>query len=925
MKYKFPIKALFVLFVAILSQSVIGQINSKFEKIKTLEGVEEYLYTPNGLKILLVQDNAAPVVTVQMVYNVGSKYEVPGNTGSTHLLEHLMFKGTEKFNKSKGTSIDTELTRYGAQMNATTWNDRTNYYETIPSDKIELALEIEADRMRNLLLLKEDKEAEMTVVRNEFERGENNPHSLLSKEIWATAYMAHGYHHSTIGWKSDIENMPMKVLRDFYDTYYWPNNAWLTVVGDFQKESLFKMVDTYFGKISKSGHEIPQPYTEEPPQNGPRKIIVKKPGETSVISVAYKIPGALDADIPALVVLAEALGSGPSSVLNKEFVDTGLTYYAFASASQFAENGLFTISVGFDPSKNAEEMNSKLLETVEKVKKEGVNQADIDRIVANLNAQTILGRDGSGSIASELTEYIAGGDWTEYINESKKLSKVTAADVARVANKYLVKDQSTTGYFIPKKSGSNSETAEEAAKRQVEMDGKYFFRNPKMFGNGSTAVNSELDDEILSGNILSNDEFHRKNVAGIDVITKKTGAKGFITVAASFPITNFYDGKVNEMVPTLTTAMLSKGTTKNDKIQFSQKLEKLGVDIYVSSDHDNVTISFQCLSKDLDTVVSLLAEELRYPLFDQKEFDLLKTQFIGNMQNGLSDPGTRGKIALSQALYPAGHPNYSKSIEDVIADIKNAKLEDLKAFHQKFFGPADMHLVAVGDVNDKDLYKAIDKSFENWKGGVKRTLKKYEVQKGDTRTQIVTIPEKPSAELYIGQYTGIQRMDKDYLPFYVGNSILGGGFSGRLMLTVRDEQGLTYGIYSRHDGQTYTGGYWLINASFAPELFAKGKKATLVELEKWYKNGITAEELKDKKSNLIGSFKIGLATTSGMARNILSVVERGEDPDYINQYPKDLEAITVDQVNAAIKKYLDLDKLIIIESGSLDQNGEPLK
>lgn len=917
----------------LFQQTTLAQrTNSKFAKVKEMEGVQEYLYTPNDLKILLVQDNAAPVVTVQMVYNVGSKHEVSGNTGSTHLLEHLMFKGTEKFNKRKGTSIDAELTRHGARMNATTWNDRTNYYETIPSDKIELALEIEADRMRNLLLLKEDKEAEMTVVRNEFERGENNPNSLLSKEIWATAYMAHGYHHSTIGWKSDIENMPMQVLRDFYDTYYWPNNAWLTVVGDFQKEDLFAMIETYFGSIPKAEHDIPEPYTEEPPQYGPRKVIVKKSGETSVISVAYKIPGTLHEDIPALVVLANALGTGPSSVLSKAFVDSGLTFYAFASASQFAENGLFNMSLGFDPSKNPEELNTKLLETLEHVKENGVSQDDVDRIVANLNAKTILSRDGSGSIASQLTEYIAGGDWTQYINESRNLAKVTAADVNRVAKKYLVEDQSTTGYFIPTTRGSNAETGDAPSDFKQDENGKYFYRNPEVFENGDTHVKSKNTQDRNNTSKVSelshnndNADFTRKTIAGIDVITKETGAKDFVTVAASFPISSYYDGKNNDMVPSLTTSMLSKGTLKNDKFAFSQKLEKLGVNIYVSANKNNVSVNFKCLSEDVDQVVSLLAEELRQPLFDEKEFELLKQQLIGRIQQGLSNPGTQGSIALMQALYPAGHPNYSKSVEETMEDIKNAKLSDLKAFHNTYFGPADMHLVAVGDVNNKQLYKALKKNFKNWSGGVKRTDKKYNMVNGKAENKIITIPEKPSAELYIGQYTGIQRDDSDYIPFHIGNSVLGGGFSGRLMNTVRDDAGLTYGIYSRHSGHTYSGGHWLVNASFNPELLAQGKEATLEQLEKWIKDGITTAELEDKKSNIIGSFKIGLATTQGMARNILAVVERGKEPSYIYEYPEELEAVTLKQVNDAIKKHIDFDKLIIIEAGSIDQDGKPLE
>lgn len=420
-------------------------------------------------------------------------------------------------------------------------------------------------------------------------------------------------------------------------------------------------------------------------------------------------------------------------------------------------------------------------------------------------------------------------------------------------------------------------------------------------------------------------EFGRKTVAGIDVITKKTGAKGFVTVAASFPIDAYFDGEGNEMIPTLTTAMLSKGTTKNDKFQFSQKLEKLGVDIYVGSDSDHVTINFKCLSQDIDTVIALLAEELRHPLFDEKEFDLLKQQYIGNLQQGLSNPGMRGRIAMTQALYPKGHPNYSSSVETTIENIQNAELDDIIAFHKSYFGPKAMVLVGVGDVDEKTLYNTLEKNFKAWKGGMDRSQKNHLVAETVGQTKIITIPEKPSAELFIGQYTGIQRSDVDFLPLYIGNSVLGGGFSGRLMKTVRDDAGLTYGISSRLEGYTYSRGYWYINASFNPELLNKGKEMTLEQLRTWYQKGITAQELSDKKSNLIGSFKIGLSTTPGMASNILAVVQRGQAPGYIYEYPKELEAVTLEEVNAAIKKYIDIDNLVIVEAGSIDQNGNPME
>jgi len=930
------LKTIIFLVVTLTIQNLYPQeALSKFVKVQELGGIEEYMYEPNGMNILLVQDNSAPVVTVQVVYRVGSKHEVSGNTGSTHLLEHLNFKGTPTFNKRNGNAIFTVLQGMGAQMNATTWYDRTNYYETIPSDKIETAIHIESDRMRNSLLLKEDKDAEMTVVRNEFERGENNPNSLLSKEIWATAYMAHTYHHSTIGWRSDIEKMPIEVLRKFYNTYYWPNNATLTVIGDFQKTDLFKLVDKYFGAITKAPHEMPQPYTEEPPQIGPRRIIIKKPGQQGIVSVGYKIPGRLHGDLPALQVLSQIIGSGTSSVINKTFVDTGIALYGSARASNFKEVGLFNVAISFSPNNDHVEMHDKLMEMVEIVKKEGVLQEDIDRIVAKLNAQTILSRDGSGTIARQLNEAIAGGDWTDYFTASERLNKVTAEDINRVANTYLVEDQSTTGYFIPQIPGTDDQEAQKATNYVQENDGKYYYRHPEHShsSNHSLRTTTQLSPKSISETrsayetIQSNNtgnKFIRKEVAGIDVITAKTGAKDFVTVTASFPIGSYLNTGGNEAVPSLTVQMLSKGTTKNDKFQFSQKLEKLGVSLNLNAQTHKVGINFKCLKKDIHTVFNLLSEELRYPLFDAKEFELLKKQTIGGMKRGLTDPGKQGSIALSQAIYHKGHPNYSTDIQTSIEDINNTTLEELKAFHKSYFGPLGMHLVAVGDVDIDALYASLNEAFEDWEGGIKAAVTYTSPTKSEALTKVVTIPQKPSAKMYIGQYTGIRRTDADFMPFFIGTSILGGGMSGRLMQTVRDNDGLTYGISASHSGHYYSGGHWAVNATFSPSLFQKGLDATIVQINKWVNEGVTEEELEAKKTNLTGSFKVGLSTTGGLAGALLSFVVRGLEPDYLDQYTKDIEAVTLEQVNNTIKKYIDLDKLIIIKSGSLDQDSNPL-
>lgn len=906
---------------------------SKFKKVQELGGIEEYLFEPNGMNILLLQDNSAPVVTVQVVYHVGSKHEVPGNTGSTHLLEHLNFKGTPTFNKRNGNTISKVMQGMGARMNATTWNDRTNYFETIPSDKIEIALHIESDRMRNSLLLKEDKDAEMTVVRNEFEIGENNPNESLSKEIWATAYMAHSYHHSTIGWRSDIENMSIEVLRKFYDTYYWPNNATLNIIGDFKKEDLFRLIDKYFGKITKAPHEIPQPYTTEPEQFGPRRITLKKPGQLAIISISYKIPGRLHEDLPALKILGEIVGSGTSSIINKTFVDNGIAVYGYTDVSEFQEVGLLEIVLAFTPDKDGDDINSQMLSMIEKIKKEGVLQSDVDRIVAKLNAQTIFSRDGSDRIAGQLTEAIGGGDWRDYITGVERLSKVTAEDVNRVANAYLIEDQSTTGVLVPIAPSASQQN--EALPINFSANGnKYFYRSlksePEKFGPSpqKTTPSQTISDVTSAYETLEvssiGEKYDRKQVVGIDVITAKTGAKGFVSVSASFPIGNYLNTKGNASVPNLTTRMLSKGTTKNDKFKFSEQLEALGVSIEVSATTQEVNINFKCLKKDVNAVMTLLSEELRNPLFDNKELELLKDQNINNIKQRLTDPKDQGSIALLQALYPVGHPNYKTSIEETIKNIEAVTIEDLKAFHKTYFGPSGMHLVAVGDIDTKQIYASINDAFKGWKGGVTEKAIFTKPVKSEGLTKIITIPQKPSAQMYIGQYTGIERKDKDFIPFFLGINVLGGGFSGRLMQTVRDRDGLTYGIYASHLGHINTGGYWNIEGTFNPLLFQKGVDGTMVELKNWVNNGVTAEELAINKTNIIGNFKVGLSTTSGLASTILSVIERGLEPSYIDKYPQDIEAVTLEEVNAAIKKYIDLDRLIIIKAGSLDENGEPL-
>ena len=361
-------------------------MNSQFELIKSSGGIDEYRLKSNGLRVLMLQDLSTPVATFMVTYHVGSRNEAIGYTGSTHLLEHLMFKGSRNYNKENGTAIWDELQSIGAQINATTWNDRTNYFEVVPSEHIEKAISIEADRMRFSFLRDEDRQPEMTVVRNEYERGENSPFDVLDKNIWATAYQAHPYHHSTIGWRSDIENVSTERLKEFYDVYYWPNNATATIIGDFQKDATLSLIAKYFGEHKKSDHEIPKVYTEEPLQEGPRRIVVKRSGQSGITAVAHKTPPGLDVDMYVFQVLGKILCDGKSSRLYKKIVDQGLATSLFMYDFPFKDNGLFTTYAFLTPDTDNQKVEDIILKEYNDIISNGVEDSEIMRAVAQIRA-----------------------------------------------------------------------------------------------------------------------------------------------------------------------------------------------------------------------------------------------------------------------------------------------------------------------------------------------------------------------------------------------------------------------------------------------------------------------------------------------------------------------------------------------------------
>jgi zinc protease len=421
-----------------------------FTKITEYEGITEYKLDSNDLKVLHVPQRAAPVAAFMVVYRVGSRNEAVGHTGATHLLEHMLFKGTPTYNKKAGTQIASVLQRQGAVFNADTWFDRTRYYEMLPSDQLELAIHLEADRMRNSFIDDEDRQSEMTVVRNEMERGENEPSRILDERVWAAAFREHPYHHPTIGWRSDVEGMPTTRLKEFYDVYYHPNNATAIVVGDFEEQAALDLIAKHFGPIPRSPHTIPPMYTVEPPQQGEIRFVLRRAGQLGLVEMGWHIPETRHADTAALTVLDNVLSAGVTSRLYQALIETELAVDVGAQSHQFVDPGLFTLDITLRPGVSHETAERAALDVLEKLKTEEIGEKELQKVKNIIITQMIYVRDSPFGVVSIIGELESMDDWKLYVDLPKAVERVTAADIKRVASTYFTEDNRTVGWFIPK-------------------------------------------------------------------------------------------------------------------------------------------------------------------------------------------------------------------------------------------------------------------------------------------------------------------------------------------------------------------------------------------------------------------------------------------------------------------------------------------
>ena len=673
------------------------------EKVTSAEGITEYKLA-NGLKVLLFPDPSKQTITVNITYLVGSRHEGYGETGMSHLLEHMVFKGT----KEKHKDVAKEISDHGADFNGTTWLDRTNYFETFAStdENLDWALDMEADRMINSRIAKSELETEMTVVRNEFEMGENDPGSILMERIVSTAFLWHNYGNSTIGARSDIEKVPIENLQAYYRKYYQPDNAVLLIAGKFDPIKTLQLVNQKFGVIPRPTRELTKTFTSEPTQDGEREVTLKRVGDVQVVGMAYHIPSGLHPDYVAVDVMSDLLTDAPSGRLYKALIDTKKASSQFGSTYQLKEPGLVYFAAEVLKEKSLDSVKKIMIETIENFAKIPPTKEEVDRTKTKGIKNIELLLNNAQRVGIGMSEYIAQGDWRLLFHTRNQLEKITPADIQRVAAAYFKSSNRTSGVFYPTEKPDRAEIPEAKEVAEILKDFK-----------GKAAVSEGEAFDTSPSNIDARTKV--ENIAGIKLalLAKKTrGNSVYAKMTLRFGDEKTLAGTVT--AADLAADMLTKGTAKHTRQQFQDELDKLKARVSISGGATQANVSIETTRDNLIPALKLVAEALKQPIFPTEEFEKLKHENLTQLESQKSEPTAKASEALGQLRsghYPKNDVRYQPTMTEQTTNYSSAKLEQSIAFYKGFYGASNATFSAVGDFDEAELKATIKAEFADWK------------------------------------------------------------------------------------------------------------------------------------------------------------------------------------------------------------------
>ena len=861
----------------------------------------------NGLTVLTKEVKTAPVVSVQVWYRVGSRNEVPGITGISHQLEHLMFKGT----KERPIQFGRLLSALGSSSNAFTSNDMTAYFGTVGSDKLNAMLELEADRMVNTLAGEEQLKSERTVVLSELDGGNNNPGTRLYRAVMGAAFAGNSYGWPVIGYRSDVENYSPAEVQAYYHNFYRPDNATLVIVGNFDTDRTLEKVQQTFGKIQAPPKpDSIKPAGEKPAPPQPikdRPIVLKEPGSVAFLQMVYpNLPKAGHPDNPALEIMDMILTTGRSSRVYQSLVETGIASNAGGDVTNAIGAGWYMLSGTPAAGKTTAELEKLLLAEVKKIQTQPVTTAELERAKVNLRATYILSNRDISAQASQLGyNQTVQGDYRYSDAYLKAVSQVTAADVQRVAQTYLLLEKRVTGFFEPTvitQGGSTSNT------------------NPnhsEAFSSGKPVDPAEVakylpQDALAEAKPLPSSRLPEKTILanGITLLLLPESSSPSVSLSGRIKAGSVFDTAAKSGLAGLTAQNIPNGTKGKTALELAQNLENRGVRLSLGAGREDVVISGVALSQELPLMVEHLADLLQNATFPNQEFEVSRRRNLIGLQNELDSPGALARRVFQSTLYPKNHPFATLRTKESLTAIQR---QDLVNFYRKYYRPDTLTLAITGDFDPDQLKALLNKTLGKWKGnGPKPDLQLVNAPTPAKLTQLEKpLAGKTQAVTLMGT-PSITRLDKRFYAALVLNQVIGGDtLSSRLGSEIRDRKGLTYGIYSSFSMGKSVGNF-VVQMQTSGKDTKRAIEATLDLLRDVQKNGITANELAFAKRSLINSFPVELAETDSILESALSDELYGLPKGDFYEFPQRVRSVTLAEVNQAAKELIKPDQFLVV-------------
>lgn len=878
------------------------------EKIREIEGISQY-ELENGVNVLLFPDASKETVTVNMTIFVGSRHEGYGEAGMAHLLEHMLFKGTPmhpdipKVLKDRGA---------GGSMNGTTWMDRTNYYETLPAsgDNLEFAIRLEADRLVNSNIKGEDLESEMTVVRNEFERGENSPIRVLMQRIQSAAFDWHNYGQSTIGNRSDIERVPVVKLREFYKKFYRPDNVMVIVAGKFETEEALSHLQTYFGALKKPATPIDPTYTTEPAQDGERTVTLRRVGEVQLVGTGYHIPASSHPDFAAAKALVYILGDEPSGRLYRKMVETKIASNTFALAYAFAEPGLFMSIAEVPMDASLETAEDTLLDLMEQsFADEPITEKELDRAVQQILKARELESADTGKLAISLSDWAAQGDWRLYFLFRDAIEALTVEDVQRVAQKYFTQNNRTLGRFLPSEESVRATIPEAPDLTSVLKDykGREAIAAGEVFEPLPMAVEERTERGTLVGGIQ------------YALMPKKTrGETVSMLLTLRFGSGDTLIDKVGAVE--LMGILMSRGTDKLDYTELQDELTRLRTELSINSTIGLLQLRVKTKREYLPEVISLIGDVIRNPRFDAEELAVIQRQIVTSLQKNTTEPQALAPRKVNRVLspYQSDDIRYVKTIEEEIAMYESVTVDQIKTLHQNFLSNQKGELAMVGDFDLDQVKQSVAEQLSDFDSDIAYVrVDRNPHPEIDGQTALIETPDKANAFLFSSQQYSLADDSPEYASLVLGNYILGGGsLSSRLGNRVRQQEGLSYTVRSSVSPRTKDNRVdFILYAITNPGNKDRLMEVMMEEIDLIRDEGVTAEELSEAKTAYLQAAKVRRSNDAAMASELLGSMFNERTMAYHVKHEQQIQAATVESVNAAIQKYIVPEKLVIAIAG----------